>query len=111
MSPERLSGSEYSYPSDIWSLGLIMLELIMGEYPYPNSTNYFQLLHTITDGDVPKVPEDAGLSDDLRDFVSKCLSKDPAKRPTVTELQEHPWMKQYDADEMDISMKLEEFKL
>mmetsp|Transcript_2295 Transcript_2295/g.6686 ORF Transcript_2295/g.6686 Transcript_2295/m.6686 type:complete len:356 (+) Transcript_2295:126-1193(+) len=111
MSPERLSGETYSFASDIWSLGLIMLELIVGEYPYPQALSYFQLLKTIADGDVPKVPEDAGLSADLKDFVSLCLSKEPNKRPTVTELQEHPWMKQYDADEMDISIEMNSMRL
>jgi len=111
MSPERLSASEYSFPSDIWSFGLIMLELIMGQYPYPNATNYFQLLSNIMDGEVPKVPEEVDLSKELRDFVSLCLSKEPSKRPTAAELLDHPWMKQYDADEMDLSMKLEDIKL
>eukprot|EP00306_Pavlova_sp_CCMP459_P005758 CAMPEP_0185161522 /NCGR_PEP_ID=MMETSP1139-20130426/5135_1 /TAXON_ID=298111 /ORGANISM="Pavlova sp., Strain CCMP459" /LENGTH=350 /DNA_ID=CAMNT_0027726793 /DNA_START=11 /DNA_END=1063 /DNA_ORIENTATION=- len=111
MSPERLSAAEYNFPSDIWSFGLIMLELILGKYPYPNATNYFQLLSNITDGDVPTVPDELKLSKEVRDFVSQCLSKDPAKRPTAAELMEHPWMKHYDADEMDLSMKLEDIKL
>lgn len=112
MSPERLSGGEYSYPSDIWSFGLIMLELIVGEYPYPNATNYFQLLNNIIEGEVPCVPSTYALSADLVDFVKACLSKEPAKRPTVCELEAHPWMKQFgDADEMDLSMKLDDIKL
>lgn len=111
MSPERLSGGEYSYPSDIWSFGLILLECILGEYPYPNASNYFQLLNNILEGEVPTVPADVPLSDDLKDFVGICLHKDPAKRPTVTELQGHAWMKQFDSDEMDLSMKLEDIKL
>ncbi|KAG8458128.1 hypothetical protein KFE25_011683 [Diacronema lutheri] len=111
MSPERLSGAEYSYPSDIWSFGLIVLELIRGAYPYPNASNYFQLLNNIIEGDVPAVPQDAGLSADLCDFVASCLRKEPAQRPTVTELQAHRWMKRFDSDEMDLSMKLEDVKL
>mmetsp|Transcript_40049 Transcript_40049/g.92794 ORF Transcript_40049/g.92794 Transcript_40049/m.92794 type:complete len:365 (+) Transcript_40049:84-1178(+) len=107
MSPERLSGAEYSFPSDIWSFGLIMLELIMGEYPYPNASNYFQLLNNIIEGVVPVVPSDAHLSPDLVHLVASCLSKEPGKRPTVTELQAHPWMQQYVSDEMDLSMKLD----
>lgn len=112
MSPERLSGGEYSYPSDIWSFGLIMLELIVGEYPYPNATNYFQLLNNIIEGDVPAVPSTCALSAELVDFVKVCLSKEPAQRPTVVELEAHPWMKLFgDADEMDLSMKLDDIKL
>ena len=33
MSPERISGKEYSYPSDIWSHGLFLYELATGIYP------------------------------------------------------------------------------
>lgn len=61
--------------------------------------------------DVPAVPQDAGLSADLCDFVASCLRKEPAQRPTVTELQAHRWMKRFDSDEMDLSMKLEDVKL
>lgn len=32
MAPERLSGATYSYPSDVWALGLILLELVTGRY-------------------------------------------------------------------------------
>ena len=34
MSPERISGSDYSYESDIWSLGLSLWELATGRFPY-----------------------------------------------------------------------------
>lgn len=111
MSPERLSGGEYSYPSDIWSFGLIMLELILGEYPYPNGAHYFTNLHNIIEGDVPTVPADAGLSAELRELVASCLHKQPALRPTVTQLQSHSWMKRFESDEMDLSMKLDDIKL
>ena len=35
MSPERISGSSYSFSSDIWSLGLTLLEAALGRFPYP----------------------------------------------------------------------------
>ena len=35
MSPERIKGEQYNNRSDIWSLGLIILEMATGEYPYP----------------------------------------------------------------------------
>jgi serine/threonine protein kinase len=82
------------------------------QYPYPNaSNNFFQLIQNITTQPPPSVPADAGLSDDLQDMIACCLNKEPTLRPTVTELQAHPWMKAFDMDEMDLSMKLEEFTL
>lgn len=35
MSPERLEGNIYSFPSDIWALGMIIYEMVMGQNPYP----------------------------------------------------------------------------
>ena len=43
MSPERLSGEAYSYPADIWALGIILLELATGKFPYKKPESYFQL--------------------------------------------------------------------
>merc|ERR1740139_1792142 len=57
MAPERLSGGQYSYSANIWSFGLIMLELLLGQYPYPVVGNYFRLLTQIMDADPPSVPE------------------------------------------------------
>lgn len=35
MSPERLDGSLYSFPSDIWGFGIIIYEMVTGQNPYP----------------------------------------------------------------------------
>ena len=37
MSPERIMHNPYSYPSDIWALGLILIEAATGAYPYKES--------------------------------------------------------------------------
>lgn len=34
MSPERIRNENYSYPADIWSLGLALFECATGEFPY-----------------------------------------------------------------------------
>jgi len=34
MSPERMEGEKYSFEADIWSLGIILIELITGSYPF-----------------------------------------------------------------------------
>ena len=38
MSPERISGGSYSYDSDIWSLGITLLELAIASFPYLQTT-------------------------------------------------------------------------
>lgn len=103
MAPERISsggmsaagaaGGTYSVQSDIWSLGLTVIECAMGKYPYPPETynNIFSQLSAIVDGEPPDLPAE-GYSADARDFVHACLNKVPKNRPTYAMLTRHPWM-------------------
>lgn len=97
MAPERIKHSNlgddsYSVQSDIWSLGLSILEIAKGCYPYPPETfnNVFSQLSAIVDGDPPMLPEN--FSPLAKDFVARCLNKNPSKRPTYNELLEHEWL-------------------
>lgn len=44
MSPERLNGEPYSFPADVWALGLTLLECATGKYPYDASGGTIQLM-------------------------------------------------------------------
>ena len=46
----------------------------------------------IVDGPIPVIPENENYSPELRDFVSRCLQKDPKYRDTVIELMNHPFI-------------------
>ncbi|KAK2762234.1 hypothetical protein FQN54_001244 [Arachnomyces sp. PD_36] len=104
MAPERIagggvsqagatSGGTYSVQSDIWSLGLTMIECAVGRYPYPPDTfnNIFSQLNAIVHGDPPTLP-DKGFSEDAHNFVRSCLNKDAKSRPTYAMLLRHPWL-------------------
>ncbi|KAI9675648.1 MAG: hypothetical protein M1817_001015 [Caeruleum heppii] len=105
MAPERIAsggiaqaganpgGGTYSVQSDIWSLGLTIIECALGRYPYPPETynNIFSQLSAIVDGDPPDLPAE-GFSDDARDFVKGCLHKIPKLRPTYAMLLRHRWL-------------------
>lgn len=64
-----------------------MIEMALGKYPYPPETysNVFAQLTAIVHGDPPDLPEDK-YSDTARDFVARCLRKDPDQRATYREL-------------------------
>ncbi|KAK7517488.1 kinase-like domain-containing protein [Phyllosticta citriasiana] len=105
MAPERISsggvaqaganpgGGTYSVQSDIWSLGLTIIECAMGRYPYPPETynNIFSQLSAIVDGEPPDLPEE-GFSEAARNFVRGCLNKIPNLRPTYAMLLQHAWL-------------------
>lgn len=98
MSPERIEGKDHSLPSDIWSLGITILENALGRFPYPEPNSdgtvealqFWDLMNYITSNPAPVIPE--SFSQDFRDFISKCLVKDPTKRATASELLQHPWI-------------------
>ncbi|KAJ9612949.1 MAP kinase kinase Wis1 [Cladophialophora chaetospira] len=103
MAPERISGGgvaqvgagggTYSVQSDIWSLGLTIIEMALGRYPYPPETydNIFSQLSAIVDGDPPDLPSDQ-FSDAAIDFVRGCLNKIPRLRPNYALLLRHAWL-------------------
>ena len=90
--PERIRGESqnnlgtYTVSSDVWSLGLSMIEMALGHYPYPPETyaNVFAQLTAIVDGDPPELPEH--FSDVSKDFVARCLHKIPDRRASYAEL-------------------------
>ncbi|KAL4880952.1 kinase-like domain-containing protein [Aspergillus karnatakaensis] len=103
MAPERIAGGgvqqpgatgggTYSVQSDIWSLGLSIIECAIGRYPYPPETfnNIFSQLHAIVHGDPPSLPDD--YSEDAHSFVNACLDKNPKNRPSYSMLLRHPWL-------------------
>lgn len=114
MAPERIKSlnpdkSTYSVQSDIWSLGLSILEMALGAYPYPPETfdNIFSQLSAIVDGPPPKLPE-GKFSTDAQNFVSMCLQKVPERRPTYGALLEHPWLKKYEHEDVGMSQYITE---
>lgn len=47
MSPERMEGKEYSYPSDIWSLGIVVYECVSGVFPYESSDTEIDVFYSL----------------------------------------------------------------
>lgn len=56
MSPERLENAQYSYPADIWSLGLTLVEAATGQYPYDVKAGTFELMLQVGGGDDGPMP-------------------------------------------------------
>eukprot|EP00475_Leptophrys_vorax_P032256 TRINITY_DN4962_c0_g1_i1.p1 TRINITY_DN4962_c0_g1~~TRINITY_DN4962_c0_g1_i1.p1 ORF type:complete len:658 (-),score=144.84 TRINITY_DN4962_c0_g1_i1:866-2839(-) len=92
MSPERMVAQAYGCSSDIWSFGLMMHTLAMGIYPY-DKRNHLEL--SVAEDPSPKLPR-GRFSIGFRNFLDKCLEKDPEKRHTAEELLNHDFLKEVD---------------
>jgi serine/threonine protein kinase len=83
MSPEQITGSpSVGPPSDVFSLGGLLVTAATGRKPYPNATTPAALIYRIVH-DEPNLSEMPG---DLPDLIARCMAKDPAARPTAREI-------------------------
>ncbi|CAL1357516.1 unnamed protein product [Linum trigynum] len=108
MSPERISGGKYDYKSDIWSLGLVLMECATGQFPYapPEQeegwVNVYELMEAIVEQPPPHLPSDQ-FSPEFGSFISACVQKDPKYRLSALELMSHPFMNLYKDLHIDLS--------
>lgn len=100
MSPERIHGKKYSYSSDIWSLGLMIIELAKGSYPYPKANTYIEMIENIMSSPEPNLSPSFSL--EIRDFISHCVKKNPEERWTTVQLAAHPWVLRYSQSEVNL---------
>ncbi|XP_063373713.1 dual specificity mitogen-activated protein kinase kinase 7-like isoform X1 [Cydia amplana] len=97
MAPERIDPPDpqrpdYDIRADVWSLGISLVELATGVFPYMNCQNDFEVLTKVISDDPPQLPEDSNFSPEFKSFVSQCLTKNYRQRPKYAKLLEHPFV-------------------
>ncbi|KAL5043431.1 hypothetical protein BDW71DRAFT_120421 [Aspergillus fruticulosus] len=100
MAPERIQGGAYTVRSDVWSVGLTVMELAVGRFPFDTTDSaagdrasagpmgILDLLQQIVHEPAPKLPRSDAFPPVLHEFVAKCLLKKSEERPTPLELYE-----------------------
>ncbi|CAI9102230.1 OLC1v1000469C1 [Oldenlandia corymbosa var. corymbosa] len=92
MAPEVIRQTGHSFSADIWSVGCTVIEMATGKPPwshqYKEVAAFFFYIGTTKEH--PPIPE--CLSPEAKDFLLKCLQKEPELRPPAFELLQHPFV-------------------
>ncbi|XP_077253552.1 mitogen-activated protein kinase kinase 3 [Tasmannia lanceolata] len=102
MSPERIRNESYSYPADIWSLGLALFECGTGEFPYTANDGPVNLMLQILYDPSPSPPKNS-FSLEFCSFIDACLQKNADVRPTAEQLLAHPFITKYEKTKVDLA--------
>ncbi|CAD6919455.1 unnamed protein product [Tilletia controversa] len=90
IAPEVLfQKSGHSFEVDVWSVGVILYTLLVGKPPF--QTNNVELIYEKIKKNEYEIPVESNISEESKDLIRKILTLDPAKRPSLIEIMNHPW--------------------
>ncbi|KAL3829812.1 hypothetical protein ACJIZ3_018614 [Penstemon smallii] len=95
-APESISRQEYVPESDVWALGCTVLQMLMGKAPWKinKKAQAKDVLFKIgCSNEIPQSPTTKKISGEAKDFLKKCLVKDPYARWRIDMLLDHPFLK------------------
>lgn len=103
MAPELVQELPYNHTVDLWSLGVIIYELFVGQPPFYTNSIY-TLIHLIVKDPV-KFPD--SMSADFKSFLQGLLNKTPSERLTWPDLLKHPFVKETEQEKRERKIRTE----
>lgn len=107
MAPERINPSKdapgYDIRSDVWSLGITVIELGTGKFPYAQWRTPFEQLKQVVHEPAPRLDEGGLFSNECCQLVNSCLEKDYKDRPNYTQLKANAFIKKYETEDVDVA--------
>ncbi|XP_066384482.1 serine/threonine-protein kinase ATG1c-like isoform X2 [Miscanthus floridulus] len=94
MAPEVMQAQKYDAKADLWSVGVILYQLVTGIPPF-NGDNQIQLLKNILRTREIRFPSDCELSHGCIDLCRKLLQLNSVERLTVEEFVHHPFLSEH----------------
>ena len=91
MAPEIVGSENYDFSVDIWSLGILLYELIFGHSPF-KAKNMKSVILNIKSHDLTY---EKPISLECRNLIEKLLNINPQKRLKIKDILEHPFVKKY----------------
>lgn len=93
MGPEVLMKTGYDDKCDIWSLGVIIYQIIFGKFPFePRIPSLDSLIEAINKPGALQFPSHIPLTPAAKELISAMLTVDPKARISFDDLFEHPWV-------------------
>jgi serine/threonine protein kinase len=88
-APEMIRGQPYTKAADLWSAGILLYAMVVGELPFDDDESIQRILVKVvrTEPEYPQM-----LTPTLVDLLQKMLEKDPLKRIDLAGIKRHPWM-------------------
>jgi len=94
MAPEIVGSENYDYSVDIWSLGILLYELLFGHSPFKGS-NTNNIIQNIKSHELNYDDKNKKISKSCKDLIQKLLNMNPQKRLKIKDILEHPFIKKH----------------
>jgi serine/threonine protein kinase len=91
MAPEIVGSENYDYSVDIWSLGILLYELLFGHSPF-KAKNMKSVILNIKSHDLTY---DKPITPECKDIIKRILNSNPQKRLKLKDILDHPFVKKY----------------